>query len=98
MFDFKGRSVSGRLLCMALLLFTATSCELFWSPKSPHGYVVPRPHKMILEKKLNEISGLFYLPDENSFLTIADNKQKVYRVAIDGKVSNYFEEDLATES
>jgi len=97
MFDSKGRSVFNRLLCFILVLVTATSCELFWSPKSPRGYVVPRPYKMILEKKLNEISGLYYLPDENSFLAIADNKQKVYRVTVDGKVSDYFEEEFAEQ-
>jgi uncharacterized protein YjiK len=52
---------------------------------------------MILDKKLNEISGLFYLRDENSFLAIADNKQKVYRVTVDGKVSDYFEDQFAEQ-
>lgn len=97
MFVPKGMSVLPFLFCIGILLTTLTSCELFWSPKSPQGYVVPRPHKMILEKKLNEISGLYYLPDENAFLAIADNKQKVYRVTVDGKVSNYFEEDFAEQ-
>ena len=87
-----------RTLFIAILLTTVSSCELFWSPKSPRGYVVPRPYKMILEKKLNEISGLFYLPDENSFLAIADNKQKVYRVTIDGKVSDYYEDEFGEEA
>jgi uncharacterized protein YjiK len=98
MFDFKGRSVFTNVLIAVTLLTTTTSCELFWSPKSPRGYVVPRPNKMILEKKLNEISGIFYLPMENSFLAIADNKQKVYRVTVDGKVSNYFEDDFGEEA
>src|SRR5688572_33363862 len=93
----KERSVLPYLFCIGILLTALTSCELFWSPKSPQGYIVPRPHKMILEKKLNEISGLDYLPDENAFLAIADNKQKVYRVTVDGKVSNYFEEDFAEQ-
>jgi uncharacterized protein YjiK len=93
----RGRSLISNLIFTSILLTTLTSCELFWSPKSPHGYVVPRPQKMILEKKLSEISGLYYLPDENAFLTIADNKQKVYRVTIDGKVSNYFEQDFAEQ-
>ncbi|HYH14234.1 MAG TPA: SdiA-regulated domain-containing protein, partial [Flavisolibacter sp.] len=52
---------------------------------------------MILDKKLSEISGLFYLPDENSFLAIADNKQKVYRVTVDGKESDYFEDEFAEQ-
>ncbi|ANE51224.1 SdiA-regulated domain-containing protein [Flavisolibacter tropicus] len=93
----RGKSLPSYLFFAGILLTTLTSCELFWSPKSPHGYVVPRPNKMILEKKLNEISGLCYLPEENAFLTIADNKQKVYRVTVDGKVSNYFEHDFAKQ-
>lgn len=73
-------------------------CELLWSPKSPKGYTMPRPQKMILDKKLNEISGLHYLKNENAMLAIADNKQKIYRVSQDGKVSNYFENDFAPQA
>lgn len=94
MFHFKRRSVFRTTIFIFIVIITVTSCQLFWSPKSPQGYVVPRPNKMILEKKLNEISGLFYLPKENSFIAIADDKQKVYRVTVDGKVSNYFEDDF----
>lgn len=94
---FKGRSVFTLLSIAIIVLTTVSSCELFWSPKSPRGYVVPRPHKMLLDKKLNEISGLFYLPDENAFLAIADNKQKVYRVTVDGKASDYYEDDFAEQ-
>jgi hypothetical protein len=53
-----------RPLLLTVLLVSATvltSCQLFWSPKSPKGYVLPRPKKIILDKKVNEISGLFYL-------------------------------------
>ena len=75
-----------------------SACEMFWSPKSPKGYVVPKPEKMILEKKLSEISGLFYLNDENVMLAIADNKQKIYRVTPDGKVDNYFKDDFGPKA
>src|SRR5215217_4095518 len=98
MFDIKGILVLRKLFIALSVLVTATSCQLFWSPKSPRGYVVPRPNKMILDKKLNEISGIFYLPQENSFIAIADDKQKVYRVTVDGKVSNYFEHDFGAEA
>jgi hypothetical protein len=57
-------------------------------------YVLPRPKKMILDKKVNEISGLFYLQNENAMIAIADNKQKIYRVTQDGKVNNYLEDDF----
>lgn len=83
-------TIGSALFCF--LFFT--SCEMAWSPKSPKGYVMPRPQKRFLEKKVNEISGLFYLQKENAMLAIADNKQKIYRVAPDGTISHYFEEDF----
>jgi uncharacterized protein YjiK len=84
------------LLLTALFLsgMVLSSCQMFWSPKSPRGYVMPRPKKIILDKKVNEISGLFYLRNENAMLAIADNKQKIYRVTQDGKINSYFEGDF----
>jgi uncharacterized protein YjiK len=84
------------LLLTALLLSgtVLSSCKLFWSPKSPRGYVLPRPKKIVLDKKVNEISGLFYLKNENAMVAIADNKQKIYRVTQDGKINNYLEDDF----
>lgn len=86
-----------KFLPCSILFVLLTSCEMFWSPHSPHGYVMPRPHRIILEKKLNEISGLDYLPDEQALLAIADDKKKIYKLSPKGKVSNYFEEDIAEE-
>src|SRR5688500_17657299 len=83
---------------LLVFCFSLSACEMFWSPKSPKGYVVPKPEKMILEKKLNEISGLFYMPEENIMLAVADNKQKIYRVTPDGKVDDYFEDDFGPEA
>jgi uncharacterized protein YjiK len=68
-----------------------------WSPNSPRAYVLPRPKKMVLDKKLNEASGLFYLQNENAMITVADNKQKIYRVTQDGKVNNYLEEEIGPQ-
>lgn len=86
-----------KFLPCSLLLLLCTSCEMFWSPHSPHGYVLPKPHRIILDKKLNEISGLSFLPDEQAMLAIADDKRKIYKVTPEGAISNYFEEDFAEE-
>jgi len=83
-----------RLSLCCLVVAGLSSCQLLWSPNTPKNYVLPRPKKMILDKKLNEISGLFYLRNENAMLTIADDKQKIYRITKDGEVSDYFEEDI----
>jgi uncharacterized protein YjiK len=77
--------------------FFLSACQMFWTPKSPRGYVLPRPKKMILEKKVNEISGLFYLQNENAMLAISDNKQKIYRITPTGEVSSYIEEDFGPQ-
>lgn len=84
------------LPCTALVVLFS-SCEMFWSPHSPPGYILPKPHRIILDKKLNEISGMSFLPGENAMLAIADDKKKVYRLSPGGAISNYFEEDIAKE-
>lgn len=87
----------GVLLFVILLFFFSfflSGCEIFWSPKSPRGYAMPSPRKIILDKKLSEISGLNYIKNENAMLAIADNKQKIYRVSQDGEVSNYIDADF----
>lgn len=86
------------LPCLLLLLFTCfSSCQLLWSPNTPKAYVLPRPKKMILDKKLNEVSGLFYLPNENAMISVADDKQKIYRITQDGAVNHYFKEDVGPQ-
>ena len=75
------------LCCLALGFAGLSSCQLLWSPNTPKNYVLPRPKKIILDKKLNEISGLYYLSDEKAMLAIADDKQKIYRITPDGIVS-----------
>jgi uncharacterized protein YjiK len=86
-----------RMLVLAIVAFSLVSCQLAWAPKSPKGYVMPRPKKIILDKKLNETSGLFHLQNENAMITVADNKQKIYRITQDGKVNDYFEQDFGPE-
>lgn len=82
-----------------LLVFSSflTGCQMFWRPHSPEGYVLPQPKKIILDGKLAEISGLFYMPDEKAFLTIADDKKKIYRLTEKGEISDYFENDIQEE-
>jgi uncharacterized protein YjiK len=63
----------------------------------PEAYVLPRPKKMILEKKVNEVSGLFYLQNENAMIAIADDKQKIYRITQDGKVNDYLEDGIGPQ-
>jgi hypothetical protein len=72
-------------------------CQMFWRPHSPAGYVLPQPKKIILDGKLAEISGLFYMEDEKAFLTIADDKKKIYRLTEKGEISDYFENDIQEE-
>ncbi|MFN2456816.1 MAG: SdiA-regulated domain-containing protein [Chitinophagaceae bacterium] len=72
------------------------SCELFQKPRTARGYMMTRPQRMILEKKLNEISGLYYLQNEDALIAIADDKKKVFRITTDGKASDYYDPDLAS--
>src|SRR5215217_1040406 len=85
------------LCCLLIVALHFSSCQLLWSPNSPKSYVLPRPKKMILDKKLNEVSGLFYLKNENAMIAISDNKQKIYRITQDGKVNHYFEDDIGPQ-
>ncbi len=87
-----------RVLLVNCIMLSVASCQMFWSPKSPSGYVMPRPRKMLLDKKLNETSGLFYLQDEAAMITVADNKRKIYRISQDGKVDDYFEEAFGPQA
>jgi hypothetical protein len=81
--------VGGLTVTLSLFLF---SCQMFWSPHSPKGYVLPRPEIHFLDKKLNEISGLYFLKGEGSMLAIADDKKHIYRLFTDGRDDDYFEE------
>ncbi|MDB5252376.1 MAG: hypothetical protein JWP27_1545 [Flaviaesturariibacter sp.] len=89
------RSLYKTLACSvcAVALF-GSACQLLWNPGSPRDYLMRRPQKMILEKKLNEISGIFYLASENKLLAIADDKKKIYALTLDGKVSDYYDPEL----
>ena len=82
---------------LVLIASLLVSCDVFFKQKSPINYVLPRPKKTILDKKLNEISGLYFLQETGGFLAIADNKQKIYHLTIDGKESEYWPEDFGDE-
>jgi uncharacterized protein YjiK len=85
------------LSCLLLAAVGFSSCQLLWSPNTPKNYVLPRPRKMILDKKLNEVSGLFYLKNENAMIAVSDNKQKIYRITQDGNVNHYFNDDIGPQ-
>lgn len=70
------------------------SCDLFNWPFTPPGYYMPRPARMMLGKKVNEISGIYYLSPADGLLAITDDKQKIFRITTDGKVSDYFEQEI----
>jgi uncharacterized protein YjiK len=59
---------------------------------------MPKPEKIRLNKKLNEISGLTYDHKENVILAIADDKRQVYKLTDSIKekeeVPEYFNEDF----
>lgn len=79
-----------------VITIVVASCEMLEKPRSTKGYLMQRPNKMIIDKKLNEISGIFYVQNEDAFIAIADDKKKIYKLTKDGKVSDYF--DLELES
>jgi hypothetical protein len=83
-----------KLAIFSLCLTVTTGCQMFWVPNTPPGYVLPRPEIHFLNKKLNEISGLFFLKGENSMLAIADDKRHVFRVYTDGSYDDYFTEEF----
>lgn len=90
----EGKALAPLLPIVTLLMLLGASCQMFWSPHSPKGYVLPRPELHILDKKLGEISGLFYLKGEGSMLAIADDKKHIYRVYTDGTFTDYFKEEF----
>lgn len=89
------RSVPRVFIAAGVVLFFS-SCQMLWSPNTPKHYVLPRPKKMILDEKLNEISGLCFVPRENTLLAIADDKKKIYRLTTDGNATHYFHDDIKT--
>jgi hypothetical protein len=89
-----GRLHPVSVLLTVMAMFFLSSCQMFWAPHSPKGYVLPRPELHFLEKKLNEISGLYYLKGEGSMLAIADDKKHIYRVYTEGTINDYWEEEF----
>lgn len=83
------RSITFLITCIFL-----GGCEMLWRPNSPHGYMMRRPHKIILDKKLAEISGIYYLNKEKKLIAIADDKKKIYSLTTDGKEGDYFDPEL----
>lgn len=88
------KTCATRTLAGVSLLLLLGGCEMLWRPNSPHGYMMRRPEKMILDKKVAEISGIFYVPTEKKFLAIADDKKKIYSLTTNGTVGDYFDPEL----
>lgn len=82
------------------LLFSVcflSGCELLWNPNTPTSYNLRRPVQMFIEKKLNEISGIFYLKNEKHLIAIADDKKKIYNLSTNGQVSDYYDPELPSQ-
>ncbi len=77
--------------------FLHAGCDLMWKPNSPKEYMVRRPVKMILDKKLNEISGINYIAAENTLIAIADDKKKIYKLSPEGKEGDYYDPELPSQ-
>jgi uncharacterized protein YjiK len=90
MFRLKRKSF---LLCLVLMVLVQTGCQLLWNPNSPRKYSLRRPEKMILDKKMNEISGIYFLGN-NSMLAVADDKNRIFRLTTTGEVSDYYDPEL----
>lgn len=52
---------------------------------NPQGYNLNKPREMQLGKVLNEISGLYYNPEDSSLWAISDSKEKVFRIGLKNK-------------
>ncbi len=85
------------LLVLLCLVFFLTACELLWNPNTPKNYNLRRPVQMVIEKKLNEISGIFYLKKEDHLIAIADDKKKIYSLTQNGQVSDYYDPELPSQ-
>ena len=83
-----------RFITFLIICIFLGGCEMLWRPNSPQGYMMRRPDKIILEKKLAEISGIFYLDKEKKLIAIADDKKKIYSLTTDGKAGDYFDPEL----
>ncbi len=81
-------------LAFLIIPVSLMGCDLMWKPNSPKGYMMRRPEKTILDKKVNEISGLNYLQDEKTLIAIADDKKKIYKLSTKGEVEDYFDPEL----
>jgi uncharacterized protein YjiK len=77
------------IIFTVFLLSLVIGCQFIDDQKSPPGYQLNRPAKEILKKKLAEISGIFYIPQEKTILAIADDQGMVF--AMDSLGKNIFD-------
>ena len=66
------------------LSFCLISCQLFIHPQ-PKEYNLSRPKKKILSSKLEEISGICYIPDKKILLAVSDDKGSVFAMDTTGE-------------
>ena len=83
-----------RIIPILVICILLGGCEMLWRPNSPQGYMMRRPDKIILDKKLSEISGIFYLTKEKKLIAIADDKKKIYSLTTNGEAGDYFDPEL----
>lgn len=88
------KTCATRFITFLIICIFLGGCEMLWRPNSPPGYMMRRPEKIILEKKLAEISGIYYLNAEKKLIAIADDKKKIYSLTTDGKSGDYFDPEL----
>lgn len=82
------------LVILVTMLCSACSDDSY---SSPRGYDLHRPVTRELGKSLNEISGIYFVPDDDALLAIADDKRNVFRIdlrrqKLSDKVKHFYEQ------
>lgn len=82
--------------CLLWVLACCTAC-VEGSYNSPRGYDLHKPAQRELGKSLNEISGLFFVREDDALLAISDSKRDIVRIdlrtqRLSDKVKNFYEQ------
>lgn len=77
-----------KALTVLALCLTVLSCKQQEQKPvvSPPGYNFSQPVKRVLSEDLNEISGLYFLHQDSSIITLNDEEGKFYRLDLKGKL------------
>lgn len=73
------------LICLALVACSGGS-QNSTEMASPAGYDLNNPEKILLNEKLDEISGIRYDSANKQFIALNDEEGKLYKIDMDGKV------------